>query len=61
MHKIIGTLLLASALATVHEEPGRSGALLYMDLDQFKVVMTNMKGEPVMPTDDEFNQAADSP
>ncbi|MEO8464081.1 MAG: EAL domain-containing protein [Gammaproteobacteria bacterium] len=29
---------LGTALATVHSEPGRSGALLYMDLDQFKVV-----------------------
>jgi len=29
---------LGAALATVHNEPGRSGALLYLDLDQFKVV-----------------------
>jgi diguanylate cyclase (GGDEF)-like protein/PAS domain S-box-containing protein len=29
---------LGTALATVVNEPGRSGALLYMDLDQFKVV-----------------------
>ncbi|HVY64796.1 MAG TPA: EAL domain-containing protein [Gammaproteobacteria bacterium] len=29
---------LAAALAAVQNEPGRSGALLYMDLDQFKVV-----------------------
>ena len=30
-------------------------------VDQFKVVMKNMKGEPVLPTDPEFNQAVDSP
>jgi len=29
---------LGAALAIVQNEPGRSGALLYMDLDQFKVV-----------------------
>src|SRR6185503_4059679 len=29
---------LSAALAVVQNEPGRSGALLYMDLDQFKVV-----------------------
>jgi arylsulfatase B len=29
-------------------------------LDQFKVVVKNMKGEPVMPTDEEFD-AADNP
>ena len=29
---------LGTALAAVHNESGRSGALLYMDLDQFKVV-----------------------
>ena len=26
-------------------------------VDQFKVVMKNMNGEPVMPTDEEFDEA----
>ncbi|MBL8745735.1 MAG: arylsulfatase [Phycisphaerae bacterium] len=49
-----------SALQQRIETLARESAKPLFLIDQFKVVNLNMKGEPILPTDDEF-QAADAP